>query len=236
MSGKRAVFRFRWAFPIGQLLLCVVLLWPLRGELYSNLHPKTPAKPVGPLNIPTVPASPNVKPGQFTIIQVGSVPQDQRAERVKQVRLSVPSSLNFPAFFIDYSISGLVADKRRPNSEKFRKSWMAVTWPLLAIVFWWMAGRAVEALSAARKKLLVPRIGAPEVTVAIVLMFFGAGLSLSFLSGGSTRDLDSYLLAAGAALWALIGATMLVARIVQWRIRKSLQAVSNVNSTLEAGS
>src|SRR5262249_50000183 len=153
MSGKRAGFRFRWAFPIGQLLLCVILLWPLRGELYSNLHPKTSAKPVGPLNIPTVPASPNVKPGQFTIIQVGSVPQDQRAERVKQVRLSVPSSLNFPAFFIDYSISGLVADKRRPNSEKFRKSWMAVTWPLLEFLLWGMVGRAVWAVSSHDKSL-----------------------------------------------------------------------------------
>src|SRR5215813_4314460 len=235
MSGKRVGFPFRWAFPVGQLLLCVVLLWPLRGELYSNLHPKTPAKPVGPLNIPTVPASPNVKTGQFTIIQVGSVPQDQRAERVKQVRLSVPSSLNFPAFFVDYFISGLVTDKSRPYSEEFRKSWMAVTWPMLAIVFWWMAGRAIEALYAARKRLLLPRIGSPEVTVAVALLFFGGGLCLSFLLGGSTRDLDSYLLAAGAALWALIGATMLIARIAQWRIRKGMQAVNKMNSTLEAG-
>jgi len=141
--------------------------------------------------------------------------------------------LNFPAFFVDYFISGLVTDKWRPYSEKFRKSWMAVTWPLLAIVFWWMAGRAVEALSAARKKLLVPRIGPPEVAVAIALMFFGAVPCLEFVFGRESRDLDSYLLAAGAALWALIGATMLVARIVQWRIRKGMQAVSNVNSTPE---
>ncbi|HEY6252054.1 MAG TPA: hypothetical protein VI685_19020 [Candidatus Angelobacter sp.] len=163
------------------------------------------------------------------IIKVGQAsPQEQRAEKIKQACLLTPGSLNFPAFFFDFFIYGRVVDQTREYDTSFRMAWRAVVWPWLGIVFWWMAGRAVEALAAARKRSLLPRIGPPEVTVAFALIFFGAGLSLAFVFGEESRDLDSYLLGAGAALWALIGAVMLLARIVQWRVRKATRAIPDM--------
>lgn len=233
MPDKHTAFPFRWAFPIGELLLCAILLWPLRSELLADLRPKASPPPRQHVAIPIVPAQPNERPG-LTIIQVGSVPPpDQRVERLRQLRLSIPASLNFPAGFFNYFIASWVTDNSRPYDDKFRESWSAVTWPLLAIVFWWMAGRAVEALLAARQKLLVPRIGPPEVTVAIVLLFFGGGLALQIGLSGESRDLDSYLLVWGAALWGLIGAVMLLARIVQWRVRKALNPAPEPTKSLE---
>lgn len=225
MLDKHMAFPFRWAFPIGELLLCSILLWPLRSELLADLRPKAPPPPRRQVAIPTVPAQPNEK-ARLTIIQVGPAPdQNQHVDRAKQVRLSLPASLNFPAGFFDYFISIWVTDNSRPHDDTFRESWRAVTWPLLALVFWWMAGRAVEALLAARKKLLVPRIGPPEVTVAIVLLFFGGGLGLLIALSGESRDLDSRLLVWGTALWGLIGAVMLAARLAQWRVRRALKTV-----------
>lgn len=225
MSEKMKAFPFRWAFPIGQLLLCVILLWPLRSELSAHLRPRPPAPASTPATVSTVPASSDLKPGQRMIVVVGSTtPQEQRAEHTKkEVRLLIPGNLNFPAFFFDFLISDLLADRSHTDDD-FYTYWRAVTWPLLAIVFWWMAGRAVEALIAARENLLTPRISPPEVTVAIVLLFFGGGLSLQFAFGGESGDLDSYLLAAGAGLWAIIGAIMLSARLAQWKVRRAIVA------------
>src|SRR5215472_16452120 len=121
MNRKRRGFPFRWAFPVGELVLCAILLWPLRSELLAELRPKAPAPPPHPVAIPTIPAGPNEKPG-LNIIQVGAVPpQDQRDEQVKQVRLSIPSSLNFPAFFLDFLIYNMVVDRTQSYDEKFRK-------------------------------------------------------------------------------------------------------------------
>lgn len=225
MSEKMKAFPFRWAFPTGQLLLCVILLWPLRSELPAHLRPRPPAPVSRPATVSTVPASSDLKPGQRMIVVVGSTaPKEQRAEHTKEARLLIPGNLNFPAFFFDFLISDLLADRSHTDDDDFRTYWRAVTWPLLAIVFWWMAGRAVEALIAARENLLTPRISPPEVTVAIVLLLFGGGLSLQFAFGGEPGDLDSYLLAAGAGLWAIVGAIMLSARLAQWRVRKAIVA------------
>lgn len=225
MDERRAGFPYRWAFPIGQLLFCIVLLWPVRSELFSNHDPENSSAPTRTVYLRTAPAPQNVDPGKREIIQVAPPSiQEQRAERTRQTRFLIPPSLNFPAFFFDFFIYNMVPDKVRVT-HAFRTSWMAVTWPLYGIVFWWMAGRSVEALIGARKRSLIPRIGPPEVTVAIALLLFGGGFSLMFLFVDKTRDLDSCLLAAGAGLWALIGATMLAARLTQWRVRKALKTV-----------
>lgn len=228
MDEKRAGFPYRWALPIGQLLFCIVLLWPVRSELFSNHDPENSSAPTRTVYLRTAPAPQNVKPGKREIIQVAPpYIQERRAERIRQPRFLIPPSLNFPAFFFDFFVYNMVPDKIRVT-DAFPTSWMAVTWPLYGIVFWWMAGRSVEALIGARKSSLIPRIGPPEVTAAIALLLFGSGLSLAFLFADKARDLDSYLLGAGAGLWALIGATMLAARLVQWRVRKALKTLPDV--------
>ena len=227
MPDKHTAFPFRWALPIGELLLCAILLWPVRSELFSNRQPGNSSAPTRTVYLSKAPAPPNVDSGQQESIQAtpASV-QEQRAERIRQMRISIPPRLNFPAFFFDYFIYNMVPDKVR-NTDAFRTSWMAVIWPLYGIVFWWMAGRAVEALVAARRRSLIPRIGPPEVTVAMALILFGGGLFLIFVVGIESRDLDSYLLAGGAGLWGIVGLVMLTARLVQWRIRKATHVVSS---------
>ena len=227
MPDKHTAFPFRWAFPIGELLLCAILLWPVRGELFSNRQPRNSSAPTRTVYLRKAPAPPNLdSEPQESIQATPASVQEQRAERIRQLRISIPPRLNFPAFFFDYFIYNMVPDKVR-ETDAFRKSWMPVTWPLYGIVFWWMAGRAVEALIAARKRSLIPRIGPPEVTVAIALLLFGGFLSLGFAFTNTPLDLDSYLLAAGAALWGLIGLLMLLARIMQWRVRKVLNTLSD---------
>lgn len=97
--------------------------------------------------------------------------------------------------------------------------WRAVTWPFLCLPFWWIAGRAIDALTAVNHRLVRPRIRLMEIVIGSIWAAFGGLLFVGFLIvAGIKRDLDSPRIAAAGGLWALLGALSLIARIRQKRL------------------
>jgi hypothetical protein len=104
--------------------------------------------------------------------------------------------------------------------------WRAISWPVVGIVFWWIAGRSIEALAASRRRLLAPIIVWLEVLVASLVIAFSSALCVGFILDPSIREEFIYpwrLTAVAAGLWILLGAATISARVVQWRIRRQLR-------------
>src|SRR5262249_35416222 len=97
--------------------------------------------------------------------------------------------------------------------------WRAFTWPFIAIVFWWMAGRGCEALAATRAKIATPRIRLIEVLFALVFVVLAGGLSLMYISEGSYDPITTAM-GVGGAVWAILGAITVAAYVLQWRLRR----------------
>lgn len=103
--------------------------------------------------------------------------------------------------------------------------WRALTRPVAGTAFWWIVGRAWEALAAARKRSLSPVLTWIEVSVGavLVLVFGGFGIGLVVTSDREGTIYPWKLMAAACLLWGGLGLSVLVARIVQWRLRKRMR-------------
>jgi hypothetical protein len=80
------------------------------------------------------------------------------------VRLIAPALLNSPATLLGLARRELVPRGMLPEF------WRALTWPVAGTAFWWVVGRAWEALAAARKRSLSPVLTWIEVSVGAVLV------------------------------------------------------------------
>jgi hypothetical protein len=108
------------------------------------------------------------------------------------------------------------------------KVWRAVTWPFIGLLFWWLPGRGIEALSAVKYRQLAPRIGWTETIVGFLVMAAGVTLFIGFLLGSEHNSSDMKFAAAGG-FWIFFGGLSIVAKIAQWRLRRKL--VDNQGAT-----
>jgi len=56
----------------------------------------------------------------------------------------------------------------------FTWTWHDLSWPIIGIFFWWLAGRSIEGLLFSRHKILLPKIRRWEVVVSLPVLAFGA--------------------------------------------------------------
>ena len=218
MDAPSPGFPFRWLLPMTQLLVCILLLqayWSnLRAQvlrliqrfeqsLQGNDQPRP--QPAMVLNVtPDVPASPQ--------------PVDPR--------LTAPAAFNLPVGFVQAPFVFFSPDKTEWAPEGMLLSeWRAVTWPFIGIIFWWLAGRGLEAFSAAassrRYAIIRPPLHRIEVTLGLCLLALGSAAGLLFALGHNPLGLiTDWVFAAGAGLWAVLGAVIVAARLLQWRIRR----------------
>jgi hypothetical protein len=197
-------FRFAWLLPLGQLVLCAALLWPVRLIILRELHIPVPR-----------------------IIGQTMLPDYVRWSYQQEFFLSSVAALNLPAGLVQLPYAMFNTTKRdwMPAEMDFR-IWRAVTWPLLCVPFWWIAGRAIDALTRLKHRLVTPIIGWTETIIGFVLMaacgtgFFG----LLFGLPKEDRTLELTRFVAGCGLWALLGGLSVVARFRQWRFNKKQKA------------
>jgi hypothetical protein len=104
------------------------------------------------------------------------------------------------------------------------RTWAALSASVLGTPFWWMAGRAVDALQALKEKRCRPRMNWVETIVSFLIMSGGAVIFCAGVVYGFfiERDPTSLHLGAAGGLWALLGGLSVVARFRQWRLRKTL--------------
>ncbi|HEY6308341.1 MAG TPA: hypothetical protein VI488_17985 [Candidatus Angelobacter sp.] len=141
------------------------------------------------------------------------------------------AALNLPAGLVQLPYAIVSADKNdlMPSGMDLRV-WRAITWPILGMVFWWIAGRGAEALVAAQQGRLVPRIGWLETTIAFLLLAAGTTFVVGFVffSGVDLHDLTLQLFMITAILWAFLGSLTVAAKIAQGRLKRKLQPNTQV--------
>jgi hypothetical protein len=189
--------RFALLLPAAELLVCAALLWPIRLTIVHALH------------IPLPP-----------IIEQTMVADCQRWSPKQNFFLSSVVALDIPAGLIQLPYAMNTPTKREWSPEGMDDFvWRAVTWPFLCIPFWWIAGRAIDALIAVKHRLVKPRIGLMETAIGSIWVAAGTLLFVSFLiMAGIKRDQELTRIAAAGGLWALLGALSLIARFRQKRL------------------
>lgn len=219
MVQARPTLAFRWLLPIAQLVLCIVALWPLRVVIIQEIRGSIRA--YRPLKAP--PPNPPENQ-QFPIVVID--PQELRTSfEALERREWMPMMLNLPAGLVQlpYAILNPAKQEWIPRGMEF-KTWRVISWPLIGILFWWSAGRGIEALLAARRRLVHPRITWAETVTGAALCLFCAVAAVCLpLYGGVHKEFPVKLWIAGAGIWTVLGGVLVAARVTQWRIRKRAQ-------------
>jgi len=227
MVQERHTLAFRWLLPITQLVLSMVVLWPLHTILIQQVrlsireyrHQQTPL--------------PRLTEGQqFRILEVPLSPQERlELETFESLekREWIPIMLNLPAGLVQLPYAIFTPSKQEwmPRGMNF-KTWRVISWPLIGILFWWSGGRGLEALLAARRHLVHPKIGWIETVVGAALFLFSTVIAIGIpISAGADKDFPMKFLVAGAGIWAVLGGMMVAARVAQWRITRKREGLNN---------
>jgi hypothetical protein len=229
MVQQIRVFAFRWFLPTTQLLVCSIALWPLRPLLIEQVRDSIYAYRVRTNPPPrvlerqqqlVVPLSPHQKSNFETF---------ERLER----REWIPQTLNLPCMLVQLPYVMLNSAKQEwiPRGMNFR-TWRAISWPLLGILFWWIAGRGIEALVAARRRLIRPRITWIETIAGAGLCAFCAVAAVCMpLFSRPDENSPMKLFVAAFVMWSVLGGVVVAGRVAQWRLRKRLTSgVSEVSA------
>jgi hypothetical protein len=213
-------YQLRWMFPVAQLLVCVVALWPVRGHflvglMFGKLLRASAQQGTGQVSEP-----------QRVINLPELTPERQRevdASYENELRyMRVPVVLNFPVAVAQVPFS-LITRREWVPQGMLKESWRALIWPLVGIMFWWLTGRGIAALSASFQRTVHPRLHWIEVTWAVVLFAVGVVTLIGIVTStpDDRRDKDFMALMYGGLLWGVLAGLTVTARFRQWRILKS---------------
>jgi hypothetical protein len=206
-SGKRKI-RFAWALPLGALLLSALILWPVGIFFLWDLGIHLPAWL-----------------GQIMRMGIGSSPGDVHSFT------SMVAAFNLPVGIIQLPFAIFSASHQEPHPAGVTPMvWNALTWPLLCVPFWWISGRAIDALGSLKNGQITPRIGWVQTIVGSLLMAMGVTGFIAILIGflffsthDDKKDIATFMrLAAGCGLWAMLGGLSVAARFRQWRLQKNM--------------
>jgi hypothetical protein len=215
MIQERSPFAFRWLLPVMQLALCVVAIWPLRALFIREI--KDSIRAYRPLKTP--PPKP-LESQQFSNWVID--PQELRTFQSLERREWMPMMLNLPSGLVQvpYAILNPAKQEWVPRGMVF-KTWRVISWPLIGILFWWSAGRGIEALLAAQRRLVHPRITWTETVVGAALCLFCAVAAVCLpLYWGTDSDFPYKFWIAGSGMWSVLGGAVVAARLAQLRIRR----------------
>ena len=219
MRAKTRIPPLRWIFPVAQLFLCAVILWPMRPMLVGQIRASLREYGVSHDTAEKDPISPRLRPFDLSDLDV------QRRIRISQAREWLVAALNLPGGLPDltYAILSPAHSEWIPRGM-FMWTWRDLSWPIIGTFFWWLAGRSIEALLFSRHKLLLPKIRWWEVVVSLPALAFGAIWAVGLCIDQSARTEFPLwmLLAVFGSMWVVLGASTSLAYFVQWRLRKRL--------------
>ena len=208
----------RGILPIAEIVLSLAILWPVRHELTQQIGDSIRFARLA-----------NVRRLTLDEILANVIPQratpQQRAEFDSfEKRKWMPAVLNLPSGLIQlpYVILNSSKEEWVPSGMDVM-TWRAISWPLIGVLFWWSAGRGIEAVIATRKGLIRPRVTWIEAANGAALFLFCAIAAVCLpLFGNDSRDPDFpvKLWSCGLGLWALLGGASVAAKFAQWRIER----------------
>ncbi len=218
MVTESRVPPLRWVLPFAQLLFCVGILWPMRAMFINEVRASLRAYGI----VRELPEK--ERPGPQRVIPFDfSDPDVQRRIKRSQAREWFVATLNLPGGLPDLTCAmvGSAHEEWIPRGM-FMWAWRDISWPIVGMFFWWLAGRSIEALLCARHGLLQPRIGWWEVLISIPVLAYGGIWPVMLFVDRSSRSEFAWwpFLAVFGSLWLVLGACTLAAAILQWRLRR----------------
>jgi hypothetical protein len=219
----RSALRWRWIFAIGQLAVCLLVVWPIRHGFISEVRTLVASysgRKESPGPVRSMPLLMDWRPS----------PEEQRRIDDYDRRIEAPAALNFPAgcLTLPYAMVSSAHTEWNPTGIDFRY-WRDLSWPLLGIMFWWSAGKCLEGLLLARKGISFtiswrhPVLGLWEVITGGLAMALG----LSFWAdreGSASPE----VLYAGGVVWILLGIMSITAF---WLQRRRAKAATSTQSS-----
>ena len=219
---------FRWILPIAQLLLSAAILWPVRHELSREIQDAIRFSRISATRSPTIDEV-------LAVVIPERLTQEQKSElKAFQTRKWLPMVLNIPVELIQVPYAILTPDKEEwvPVGLDLM-TWRAISWPALGILFWWSAGRGIDAILSARQRLIQPKISWIEAAIGIVFFVFCSAAAICFpIYGYNAHDPDFplRLFSCGFAMWALLAGLAVTAKLRQHRLCKHIVAVASSRS------
>lgn len=223
MAPPHPSFPFRWVLPSIQIVVCLALLWPVRSYLLFAI-----IESIHSYSSPTVKIRAASDSKALNVIVPPITPEEQRRNddvvaRLWETRKMVPLALDFPVLVVQLPYILLNPAKREwvPRGM-FPDIWRALSWPFAGIFFWWLLGRGVEALAAARRSVAIPQISWVETGFALILFGFGLVALIGILTStpDDRRDIQFVALVTGGLLWGVLATATIAARFLQWRSAK----------------
>ena len=231
MPKTQSSFAFRWLLPIAQIMVCLTVLWPWRAVLIHQIGSSVRAYRALESSLPQAghgdPAAASVS------VYVYADPEESRKTQALERDEWVPMMLNLPSGLVQlpYVILNPSKEDWSPSGINLR-TWRVISWPIVGILFWWSAGRGIEALIAGRRRRIGPRITWVETGIAAALFVFCGIAAVSLpLSGYHDRNFPLMLWILGSGTWALLGGLTVAARAMQWRLGNQMNVPAPCPST-----
>src|ERR1700730_6487129 len=222
MNDRIPRFPFRWVLPVVQFVICLVILWPVRYPLLGGLA----------LSVASYSPSRTTSSEPVQIVIPTLTPEQQqavdKAAKIEDLRMKAPVVLDFPVVIAECPyIMAKPAKREWVPRGMLTEVWRAISWPFAGILFWWCAGRGIEALRSSRHAIISPRVTLPETIFAAFLVFIGIVVLVGAITctPDDRRDLQFVVLLVGGMLWGILSSLTITARTLQWRIRKRGAAV-----------
>lgn len=214
------MFPFRWVLPVAQLFLCGVILKPFWGEL--DREARASLREYG-LTHETVEKIDRRPPGAAPFNIDPDSPKVRRIVRRMELREWIVAALDAPAGAPDllYAIVSPAHSEWVPKGMFFW-SWRDISWPILGMFFWWLAGRGIDALLSARRQLTRPKIRWWEIIPALLVLAYGGILAVGVIIDRGTREsLPWGIFFVIGIVWFSLGVCTVWARVLQWRLRRA---------------
>ena len=165
MPKTQSYFAFRWLLPIVQIIVCLTVLWPWRATLLHQIGSSVHAYRALESSLPQ--ATHGDTAGALVSVYVYADPEESRKTQALERNEWVPLMLNLPSGLVQlpYVILNPSREDWSPSGINLR-TWRVISWPIIGILFWWSAGRGIEALIAGRRRNIGPRITWLETVIA----------------------------------------------------------------------
>jgi hypothetical protein len=226
MTVNSSRFRFRAVLPAAQFLLCLLAVFPFRGVVISDIRASfrayfTKSNPSLPTDRTVTLPTPD-----------SGIAMTSSRTKFMNFLLWTPEALNLPVMMLELPEAISSPDKNNWIPEGFSfHTWRQLRWPILGILFWWIAGRAIDAIFAARRSEIRPRISWIETGFALITAIFSVLFFIAIYIEGKPSDPEPvFLLLTCSAMWILLGLSTIVARIFQMRLRRRMKSTSQLVS------
>ena len=217
-TATRRPFPLRLVLPLGQLVLCAVLI-----VIFCGTESLMPAS-TGTIYVGTK--------GVFTGRPVSGSDSFPTTHTQQPPAPHITAKGRILASIVLLNVPGDILQMKLMTYGRTHDGWLAravdtftsslLSGSVLALPFWWIVGRGADALIALKRKAIQPRIRFAEAAISFLLLMGGALSSVFGIYAALSGD-GSWMVAAAMLLWTLLGGVVVRA----WQMQRRNQLAAN---------